>query len=153
MYVLDIFFKRRKFIGIFERSWKRVADKITLDHETEDEAERQLDLFYFVSIIYSMVFHSALAAEMNESSAHYLARIQTKKSKVDGPIVTAVEKMFSTPEDQPQQEYVAAVNAVVAPLVAADPAPEDDVKSELDSLQRLAKNSGFSARELFAEAT
>lgn len=155
MYILDIFFKRRKFIELFEQTWKAIGDKLSLARGTEDETEAQLELFYFVSVVYSSVFHTALAAGMSASSAHYLARLQSKKSKVDQTIVMAVEKMFSTPEGKKQDEYVALTNAKIKPIVAAlqgvAPAQGDgELQASLDELRQSVEDVGFTADELFA---
>ena len=148
MYILDIFFKRRKFINIFEKTWQAIGDKISLVQDSEDEKETQRELFYFVSVVYCSVFQSALAAGMDESSAHYLARIQTKKSKVDGEIVSAVEKMFSTPENDQQQSYVDLAHKQIGPIARAqvdssvnlDPVT---IQASLDDLHREVEKSGF----------
>ncbi len=155
MYILDIFFKRRKFIAIFEKTWQSIGDKISLVQGAEDEAEAQLELFYFVSVVYCSVFHSALAAGMSESSAHYLARIQTKKSKVDESIVTAVEEMFSTPEGEQQQTYVQLANAKIAPMVSAQTEAGVELgpatlQASLDELHQAVRVCGYSGTDAAA---
>ncbi len=100
MYILEIFFKRRKFMTIFDDAWKVIGKNISMAQHTENGSDPQLELYYFASVFYCTVYQAAISAGMSTSSAHYLARIQTRKSKVDMPIVSAAEEIFTSPDDE-----------------------------------------------------
>ena len=56
MYFLDIFFKKRKFVEIFEKAWIVIGNNITLAQDGENGTDPVLEMYYFVSMIYSTVF-------------------------------------------------------------------------------------------------
>ncbi len=156
MYILEIFFKRRRFTEIFENSWKAIGNNISLPTDAGDATEPQLELFYFVSILYSTVYHAALAAGMSTSSAHYLARIQVNKSKVDSFISTAAYEIFAAaPDDEKLKEYAGHLTACLQPIVTVttkkgSTIDEAEFIPQMAELRQHFQQCGFSAADLFA---
>ena len=155
MYILEIFFKRRKFTEIFENSWKAIGNNISLVEGADDSADPQLELFYFVSIIYSTVYHAALAAGMSTSSAHYLARIQAKKSKIDPPIIAAAIEVFAAPDDEKLKEYATYLDGCLQPIVAeaaeqGSSTDEAEFRQPMSELRQYFQQCRFSPEDLFS---
>jgi len=156
MYILDIFFKKRKFTEIFEKAWIVIGNNISLAHDGENGTDPVLEMYYFVSMVYSTVFHCAEAAGMSSSSAHYLARMQTRESKVDPPIVAAAQELFAIPDDERMLDYVNCLNAriqtIVSSAVKSDKGPDQaETAKTVQEIYNYFQQSGFSVDELFAE--
>jgi hypothetical protein len=155
MYILDIFFKKRKFTEIFEKAWIVIGNNITLAQDGENGTDPTLEMYYFVSMVYSTVFHCAEAAGMSSSSAHYLARMQAKDSKVDPPIVEAAKEIFAVPDDEKIRAYAdylyPRIQEIVAAAVKSETGPEQTAtKQTVDEIYSYFQQCGFSAEELFA---
>ncbi len=154
MYILDIFLKKRKFTEIFEKVWVVVGNNISLAHDGENGTDPVLEMYYFVTMVYSTVFNCAEAAGMNSSSAHYLARTQTKLSKVDPPIVAAAQEVFAVPDDEKMREYGDYLNtrikAIVAASVASGEGPDQaETEQAVQDIYNNFQQSGFTVEELF----
>lgn len=154
MYILDIFTNRRRFTAIFDPAWKVIGSSISATQAT-DGADQRLELFYFISLYYSTVYQAALSAGICNSSAHYLARMQTKKTKVDLPILGAAQDIFAAPDDGKLKEYASHLNACIQPVVAAAAkdncaAGDPEFKEQLAELYQYFKQCAFSAEELFS---
>ena len=154
MYILDIFTNRRRFTAIFDRAWKGIGGSISAT-QTADGADPQLELFYFISLYYSTVYHAALSAGICNSSAHYLARMQTKKTKVDLPILSAAQDIFAAPDDGKLQEYASHLNDCIQSVVIAATkdnfaADDPEFKDQLAELHQYFKQYDFSVEELFS---
>jgi len=154
MYILDIFFKRRKFMAIFEENWKVIGQHISLSRGGDGGADPQLELLYFSSIIYSTVYHSALLAGMTTSSAHYLARIQIKKSKIDPSIIAVAQDFFASPDDEKLKKYAARLDESIKPIFAAvkllnSTAESSELKQLLDGLHQYFRQCEFDVTDLF----
>jgi len=156
MYILDIFFKKRKFIEIFEKAWIVIGNNITLAHDGENGTDPVLEMYYFVSMIYSTVFHCAEAAGMSSSSAHYLARIQVQQSKVDAPIATAAQEIFTAPDDEKIRAYAEYLNPRIQAIVAAAENSEsgpnqEETQKTVQEIYSYFRQCGFLVDTLFAE--
>ena len=156
MYILDIFFKKRKFTEIFEKSWIVIGNNISLAHDGENGTDPVLEMYYFVSMVYGTVFHCAEAAGMSSSSAHYLARMQTQKSKVDPPIVAAAQEMFAVPDNKKLRAYADFLNSriqgVVASAMASKSGPDqEETERVVREVYNYFQQSRFSVDELFLE--
>ena len=154
MYILEIFLKRRKFTQIFEKSWIVIGNNISLAQDSEDEQESQLELYYFVSMVYSTVLHVAEAAGMSTSAAHYLARIQVKKSNIDETIVAAAQEIFAAPDEAKILAYADFLNprieAIVAAAVKSETGPDQtETLNAVNEIYQYFRQSEFSAAELF----
>ena len=154
MYILEIFFKRRKFMTIFDDAWKVIGKNISMAQHTENGSDPQLELYYFASVFYCTVYQAAISAGMSTSSAHYLARIQTRKSKVDMPIVSAAEEIFTSPDDEKLAGFGASLQQHIEPIVvavarheAAD--KETQFNTSMLALYQSFQQAEFSATELF----
>ena len=156
MYFLDIFFKKRKFVEIFEKAWIVIGNNITLAQDGENGTDPVLEMYYFVSMIYSTVFHCAEAAGMSSSAAHYLARNQVKASKVDPPIASAAQEIFAVPDDEKIRNYAAYLNpriqAIVAAAAKSESGPDQEETQEtVQEIYSYFRQCGFLVDELFAE--
>lgn len=153
MYILEIFFKRRKFTTIFNAAWKLIGKNIS-PVKQGDATDSRLELFYFTSIFYCTVFHAAVSAGMSTSAAHYLARNQTEKSKVDSAIVLAAHEVFAVPDDEKLQRFAGHLNASVKPIIAVVAkeglvADEAKFSSALEELHQHFRQCDFSVDDLF----
>jgi len=156
MYILDIFFKKRKFTEIFEKAWIVIGNNITLAHDGENGADPVLEMYYFVTMVYGTVFHCAEAAGMSSSSAHYLARIQVQKSKVDPPIVAAAQEVFAVPDDEKIRDYAEYLNpriqAIVAAAAKSESGPDqEETRRTVEEIHNYFRKCGFLVDQLFAE--
>lgn len=154
MYILEIFFKRRKFMKIFDAAWKVIGNNISMSQHAAEPSDPQLELFHFSAVFYCCVYQAALSAGMSSSSAHYLARIQTRKNNIDKAIVAASEEVFAAPDDERLKAYGTTLTCHIEPIVAAvsgsDAAVDDaEFKTSLGELYQYFQQRGFSAAELF----
>ena len=118
MYILEIFLKKRKYAQIFDKTWKEIGDCLAVVQKADASTDPKLELFFFISMVYCTVQHAALAAGMSNSSAHYLARIQSKKYRVETPIVMAAQDLFAAPEQATLINLAESLNRFVQPIVA-----------------------------------
>lgn len=156
MYILDIFFKKRKFTEIFEKAWIVIGNNITLAQDGENGTDPVLEMYYFVSMIYSTVFHCAEAAGMSSSAAHYLARIQVQESKVDPPIAAAAQEIFAVPDDEKIRDYAEYLNpriqAIVAAAVNSESGPgQEETQMTVQEIYSYFCQCGFRVDKLFTE--
>ena len=153
MYILEIFFKKRKYSAIFNEVWKAIGDEISLSQAAETSVDPQLELVYFLTVYYAAVFHAALAAGMSSSSAHYLARIQTQKSKIDKVIIALAQEVFSAPDDEKLKRYADQLNTSIQGIVAAvetNGAENAEFKSSMSELTQCFHSCGFSVNDMFS---
>lgn len=93
---------------------------------------------------------------MSPSSAHYLARMQTRDSKVDPPIVAAAQELFAVPDDEKMRDYVDHLNSriksIVSSAVESDGGPDQaETEQAVQDIYTYFQNCGFSVEELFAK--
>lgn len=154
MYILEIFFKRRKFMALFDDAWKVIGNNISMSQQAAKVSDPRLELYYFAAVFYCTLYHAAVAAGMSTSSAHYLARIQTRKSKVDTAIVSAAEEIFTSPDDEKLAGFGASLQQCIEPIVAAvarhDAADQEaQFNASMLALYQSFQQFEFSAAELF----
>lgn len=154
MFILEIFLKRRKFMTIFDNAWPVIGKNLSTSQGDVADTDPQLELFYFSSLLYCSVYHAALSAGMSTSSAHYLARNQTNKSKIDSSILLAAQEVFAAPDDATLQQFAGDLDACVEPLVAAAAKKaaaidEAECRKSLVRLHQSFQRCGFSAEQLF----
>ena len=151
MYVLEIFFKKSRYTAIFDGAWKLIGNNLSVAQHVAEGADPQLELYYFISVFYGTVYQAAISAEMSTSAAHYLARIQTGKSKVEKPIVQAAQEIFAVPDNEKLIEFGTILNHRIGGIVTAvanSAVDEDEVKASMEELYRYFQHCGLSAENL-----
>jgi len=146
MTLYDLFSKRRRFLPLYERAWQAIESHLAIKAGAEDAIPHRLSCFFYASVVYSLVYQSAVAAGMNTSSAYSVTRIQLAKYPFDAELRHAVDAIFPADEGSRERRFADHLQQTVGRIVAAVQAggvDDIDVGAELADLERFFAEQRF----------
>lgn len=139
MTLFDLFSKRRRFRALYDRVWAAIEPNLAIKAGPELPEAHRLACFYYASVVYAIVYQSALAAGMSTSSAFSVARIHLSKYPFDAALRGTVDRSFSADAGLRERDFSERLQATIEPLVTAARAGRQadptDVAGQLATLE------------------